>query len=190
MSSPKGMKSFPFTAPPLFGMPALIVEPDASDRAFLVAAMTSAGLNVTAMQNFSSARASLLEQPPSLLITEIRLGTYNGLHLALLGRSAQRNMNLIVMSRFHDRVLRREAHAIGAAYIQKPTTTSALLALLYRMVLSEPSAEGTVKPPPLPDRSVNALRQTAVTFGEEKDRRYRKRRREIATFLFWEAQRR
>ena len=77
-----------------------------------------------------------------------------------------------------------------AAFVQKPTTSATLLAAVYRMVLREPNAEGTVGTRPLLEHRFKESCQMVATFGDEKERRHRKRRREIATFLFWEALRR
>ena len=81
---------------PLGSMSALVVEPDEADRAFLCATLKAAGLTVTAVESFSDGRRALLARPPSVLVSEIRVGSHNGLHLALLGRGLKKDMTLIV----------------------------------------------------------------------------------------------
>jgi DNA-binding NtrC family response regulator len=191
MSSQDRVPLHAFSVPPISDIPTMIVEPDDADRLFLSATLTSAGLHVTATESFSSARQLLVAQPPSILVTEIRLGAYNGLHLAHLGRWLQPHMRLIVMSRFHDRVLRRDAEVMGAAFVQKPVTSAALLAALYSTMLREPNADGTLEPiRSRHDCRLEEHRRMAAAFIDEEERRSRKRRRKIATFLFFEALRR
>jgi len=117
---------------PLWGMPALVVEPEEADRALVVSTLRSAGLIVTAVEGFASARPRLVRWRPSVLVTEIRLGHHNGLHLAHIASWMQRQMILIVTSCYRDPVLMRDAEALGAAFIQKPFTPAGLLATLYR----------------------------------------------------------
>lgn len=111
---------------PLSGIPALVVEPDEADRAFVVSTLKSTGLIVTAADGFTSARARLVRRPPRILITEIRLGYHNGLHLAHIARWMRQQMILVVTSRYRDPVLTRDAEALGAAFVQKPLTPDAL----------------------------------------------------------------
>jgi len=179
-----------FGGSPFSGSTALVVEPEDSSRVFLVSSLWSAGLSVTGTGSFSSARAFLGAQPPSVLVTEVRLGAYNGLHLVLLGRSVSPHMTRVVISRIVDRGLQREAEELGATFIRKPMTAWELLAPLYRAALREPNADGTVESNwlrlPWQDRE---RRRTAAN-PERQKRGDRKRRREIATFLLREASRR
>lgn len=117
---------------PLSGIPALVVDPDKADSAFLVSTLRSAGLIVTVADGFTSARARLVRRPPAVLVTEIRLGYHNGLHLAHIARWMRRQMILVVTSRYRDPVLTRDAEALGAAFVQKPLTPGGLLAALDR----------------------------------------------------------
>jgi ActR/RegA family two-component response regulator len=173
------------------GILALIVEPDVVHRVFLVSTLTSVGLDVTATDSFSRARALLVADPPAVLVTEIRLGSDNGLHLALLGRLRRPHMTVVVTSRFYDRFLRRNAEALGAAFVRKPTTAGGLFEALYRAALHEPNADatsGSTQPPP--EWRPAKPRPTSAAGLDVQERRDRKRRREIATFLLLEASRR
>jgi len=135
----------------LSGMSALVVEPEDADRAFLVSALTSAGLIVTATDGFANAHARLVRRPPAVLVAEIRLGYYNGLHLAHIAHWMRRQMILVVTSRYRDPVLTRDAEALGATFVQKPLTPGGLLAALYRAALLEGKADHLLvgSPPPL-----------------------------------------
>jgi DNA-binding NtrC family response regulator len=113
-------------------MPALVVEPEETERGFLVATLRSAGLIVTAAEGFSSAHPRLVRRPPTVLVTEIRLGDHNGLHLAHIARWMRRQTIMVVMSRYRDPVLMRDAETLGATFLQKPLTSGELLAELCR----------------------------------------------------------
>ncbi len=120
----------------LSAMPALVVEPEPADRTFLVSMLTAAGLAVIGADDFESARMSLVRRPPSVLITEIRLGYHNGLHLAHLGRWLRPEMIQVVTSNFCDPVLTRDAEDVGAIFVKKPVLPFQLLALLRDIVPS------------------------------------------------------
>ena len=69
--------------------------------------------DVDVCRDFSTARERLLNQPPNLLITNVRLHEYNGLHLVHLATPYTR---CVVYSPHDDMVLAREVQAAGAFY--------------------------------------------------------------------------
>jgi len=91
----------------------LLVAPDPDVAAHTLSQLTDAGLRVTVVGTFSAAREQL-QSRPDLLIAEVRLGEYNGLHLALRARSS--GIPAIVLGR-EDAVTAREAEKLGAVYI-------------------------------------------------------------------------
>jgi DNA-binding response OmpR family regulator len=185
------MNSRVFGGSPFSGSRALVVEPEEGSRLLLASRLSSAGLSVTGTGSFRSARASLREDPPpSVLVTEVRLGAYNGLHLALIGRSLSSHMTLVVTSRVHDRVLQRDAEELGATFVRTPMTPWELLAPLYRAALREPDADGTFESPSPPPPCPNGDCIWLGTHPERQTRGDSRRRREIATFLLREASRR
>jgi DNA-binding NtrC family response regulator len=80
--------------------------------------------DVEVCPDFQSARARLLQDPPDLLITNLRLGAYNGLHLVLL--AAATRTRCIVFSTHHDIGLAREVQAVGA-FFELPVRLSQVL---------------------------------------------------------------
>jgi DNA-binding NtrC family response regulator len=172
-------------ASPLAGMSALVVDPDGAGRALLVATLAAAGLETTLTGDFATARSRLIADPPAVLVADLRLERYNGLHLALLGRTARPRMSVIITSTYFDPVVQRQANAIGAEFMLKPLTAGQLLAALYRSVLIEPNADGTI------GLSLSELQSDHYhTISSRPDRRgrdVRLRRRNIATFLWLES---
>ena len=90
----------------------LLVAPDPHVAADTLAQLTEAGLRVTVVGTFAAAREQLHARP-DLLISEVRLGEYNGLHLALRARSS--GIPAIVLGQ-EDPVMAREAERLGATY--------------------------------------------------------------------------
>jgi hypothetical protein len=73
-------------------------------------------------------------------MTDVRLGPYNGLHLALRARAIHPNICIIITDQALDPALEREAHNIGAAYIVKPISAVKLTGLVADMLGPQSSA--------------------------------------------------
>ena len=98
---------------------ALVVAPDDSDRAALVEALRHLGVAVHVAADFGAARDLLAAILPDVLITELRLGAYNGLHLVLRCKAVRPQMRAIVLTRAADPVLEREAEQLDAELVVK-----------------------------------------------------------------------
>jgi hypothetical protein len=72
---------------------------------------------VTAVSDFPSARVALRQQPPDLLVANLRLGAYNGIHLAL--EADRLRTRCVVYAAQHDRVLAGHVTASGAFYVRQ-----------------------------------------------------------------------
>jgi DNA-binding NarL/FixJ family response regulator len=98
----------------------LLVDPE---RAALVAFEEVLRGGVVACTDFVTARKRLLEDPPDLLVTNLRLEAYNGLHLvhlaATLALRTRCPTRCIVYSDHEDALLMREARSAGAEYESK-----------------------------------------------------------------------
>ena len=73
----------------------------------------------------------MLLEPPDAIVTELRLGAFNGLHLIMRLRGRCPDVVAVVYTAFPDPVLERQAHQMGANYLIRdgdPTTLVALLA--------------------------------------------------------------
>ena len=156
---------------------ALVVDPEARDMMLLASTLTAGGFSVTVTPNFQDAKALLMKSPPILLVTELRLGAYNGLQLALRGRQMQPQMAILVTSSLVDAVLHREAELLGATIIPKPLVAREVLAAVHRTALRPANADGTFEPirPPFERRTLD--RRQASTSGAIPERRQCERRR-------------
>lgn len=94
----------------------LLVDPDIRGVGAIQAALRLVA-DVEVCTNFRTARARLFDQPPDLLITNLRLEAYNGLHLVHL--AAATRTRCIVYSTHEDLGLAREVQAAGA-FFERP----------------------------------------------------------------------
>jgi DNA-binding response OmpR family regulator len=108
----------------------LIVDDDPSLLEALERSFKEAGEDVVAHSSFEQARRALQTTHFDALITDVRLGAFNGLQLAVISRDTYPDIRLIVFSGFDDPVLRTEAEHVGATYIVKPVTGAKLLEVL------------------------------------------------------------
>jgi DNA-binding NarL/FixJ family response regulator len=106
----------------------LLVEPHEASRGSL---RTLAGVlgNVETCATFEAARARLMASPVDFLVTNVRLGAFNGLHLVYLSQASKRPApRAIVYNDGPDIGLAREAERAGASYVDSlPDSLAAYL---------------------------------------------------------------
>jgi DNA-binding NtrC family response regulator len=110
----------------------LIVDDDPSLLDALESAFREAGEDTVACASFPDARRALQTGQFNALITDVRLGEFNGLQLAFMARETFPEVVVIVFSAFDDPVLRVEAEHLEAIYLVKPVSSSTLLELVRR----------------------------------------------------------
>jgi two-component system response regulator YesN len=93
-------------------------------------ALALADMEVVACSNFEDAHRHLRSRSFDVLITDVRLGAFNGLQLAGLARDLYPDMKIVVFSGFDDVVLRQEADRLDALYVVKPVTAQQLLQMI------------------------------------------------------------
>lgn len=106
---------------------ALLVDDNPAILSGLSGLMESAGLHVVGFGDFQSAHDYLQGHIPDVLVTDVRLGAYNGLHLVVLARKLAPALRVIVYSAHDDPELRREAESFGAVYLEKDRLLTELL---------------------------------------------------------------
>jgi len=105
---------------------ALIVEDDDAVRVMLERWLIEDGYAVVTCASFEAAKARVAAAPPDVLLTDVRLGAFNGLQLAILAKQHREDTLAIVVTAFDDTSLRREAALCGALYLLKPFTIEEL----------------------------------------------------------------
>jgi DNA-binding response OmpR family regulator len=100
----------------------VIVDDDVALLEVLSRYLAAAGFRVVSSSGFEDAKLHISCTRPDIVITDVRLGAFNGLQLALLARHVRPDAQVVVFSGFDDPVLKEEARRIGAAYLLKPLT--------------------------------------------------------------------
>jgi len=125
---------------------ALVVEPSVAERHFVVSSLSELGFRVTVSDNFRDAKAHLVAAP-TLLVTELRLGEYNGLHLVFRAKSLRSDMAAIIRTQIADPLLQLEAERMGATFVPKTTTAVEFRAAVCRTVFGRPDSIEPIRPP-------------------------------------------
>jgi CheY-like chemotaxis protein len=115
----------------------LVVDDDPATRVGVAELLKRAGHDVAVCGTYEAARQAIREQRPDLLITDIRLGEYNGLQLFVADFEPLR---AIVITGYSDPVLESEARSHGARFLLKPVPPGVLLRAVEEELASEPGA--------------------------------------------------
>ena len=121
----------------------LIVDDNPTTRAELAKLLVDAGFETMTAASVPEAMRALTTTPPHLLITEIRLDSYNGLHLIAM---APKPIPAIVITGYADRAVEADARRLGADYRSKPVSPGELYAAVQR-TLSNAATRGVFMPP-------------------------------------------
>lgn len=96
--------------------------------------LRDAGNNVILVETADAARQVLKSHSPDLLISEIRLGPFNGLHVLIRHQGSHPRMRAILLDHIYDPVLADDARQHGAAYLSEPIDDAKLLEQVSREV--------------------------------------------------------
>ena len=108
----------------------LVVDTDPSSRAAMDRMLSTAGNMVTSVAEFEAAEERLVYAPPDLLITAVKLGAHNGIHLVLRAQADHPHTQAIVLHSEYDPVLEEEATSAGAAFVKLPVDEARFMALV------------------------------------------------------------
>lgn len=111
----------------------LLVEDDDATRGGLSKLLERAGYDVVATVGVPEGRRVLEQAPPDLLITDVRLGAFNGLQLLTMSLAGP-TIPAIVTTGFPDPVLEAQVREFGATYLLKPIEPSGLLTLVKKLL--------------------------------------------------------
>jgi DNA-binding response OmpR family regulator len=98
----------------------LILDDDEQTLAGLVELLGSANYSVTAAATYDAAKRLLAVGSYDLLITDVRLRGFNGLHLVRQNHRDRPEMATIIMTGFEEPMVQLEAGRYGATYVAKP----------------------------------------------------------------------
>jgi DNA-binding response OmpR family regulator len=107
----------------------LVVDDQPAIRSGLKQLLEIAGYQVVVAGSFAEGRFALSEAVPDLLISDVRLGEFNGIQLVA---TTARAIPSIIITGFPDPVLEAEARRLGAEFLIKPVESKTLIALIKR----------------------------------------------------------
>jgi CheY-like chemotaxis protein len=107
----------------------LVVSRNYPQRDLVHRWLVSAGYRVELAADFNGARSRLDISSPDLLVADVKLGAYNGLHLAIWSRGRSLATKTLLIGE-PDRVLQKEAERERAVYVTPPLTESAFVAVV------------------------------------------------------------
>jgi DNA-binding response OmpR family regulator len=106
---------------------AMVVDDDDSVLPIAARWLREEGYAVSTANCFDAGLAAVRTECPDILVVDVRLGGFNGLHLAIVARELRSDVRVVLISGWDDPVLRHEARSCGAAYLCKPLTRRQLL---------------------------------------------------------------
>ena len=107
----------------------LLVEPDAVFGSHLQVAVSDVA-EVRCVSHFAAARSVLQQSPVNILVTNLRLGAFNGLHLVYLAQFLARGARAVVYTDWLDTGLGRDVQRAGAFYETRPCLPYTLVSYL------------------------------------------------------------
>jgi DNA-binding NtrC family response regulator len=109
----------------------LILEDDPDVARVFQVALSEHGNSVTVCGTFEQAREHLRQEQPDALVTDVRVGRYNGLQLALLFRRHSPEGRVVVVTGYDDAVIRKDVGALHGEFLVKPVQIAALRNAVY-----------------------------------------------------------
>jgi len=103
----------------------LIVDPDEGAALHAQGVLASAGYSLRLARTFEEGVPALTDQAPDLVITGLRLGPFNGLHLVLRSRLLNPNVATLVMGQAVDHS--RDVDSLQVPFLEKPFGRESLL---------------------------------------------------------------
>ena len=105
----------------------LVVDDDRQVLRYLTELLQESGYDTVSCERFLDAKGLLATSRPDLLLTDLRLGAYNGLQLAIFARERHPGLPVIVLTGYEDPTLRDEAARAGATFLIKPVPRAILI---------------------------------------------------------------
>src|SRR5436190_11784168 len=87
---------------------AFVVDDDRQISALVARWLSENGHAVQTYNEFEEAKRRIEVDMPTVLVVDVRLRGFNGIHLAILARQLNPDARIVVLSGFDDPVLRRE----------------------------------------------------------------------------------
>jgi DNA-binding NtrC family response regulator len=114
----------------------LLVDQNENLLARLGEVIAAAGYQAVVCGCFEEGRCYLNRETPDAIVTGLRLGAFNGLHLVLFAKQKAPGIAAIVYSGRADSGIGRDAASTGATYLDEETLLATLIPLLNTQLLA------------------------------------------------------
>jgi DNA-binding response OmpR family regulator len=98
----------------------LVLDDDEHALSGIVELLRDAGHNVTGAATYDAAKRLLAVSPFDLLVSDVRLRSFNGLHLVMQTRMDHPETAIIIITGYDDPLIDLEAHRYSASLVRKP----------------------------------------------------------------------
>jgi CheY-like chemotaxis protein len=110
----------------------LLVDPDSVAAAASAQALVHTGYRVVPVGTFEEATRRMSVDRPDLLVTKVRLGSFNGLHLLLRCRAEYPDVPVIIVGTAADRT--PDVTRFGAEFVTSPVEPASFLKLVAALL--------------------------------------------------------
>lgn len=98
----------------------LVLDDDEHALSGIVELLRDAGHHVTGAATYDAAKRLLAVSPFDLLVSDVRLRSFNGLHLVMQTRADHPETAIIIITGYDDPLIDLEAHRYRAGLVRKP----------------------------------------------------------------------
>jgi DNA-binding response OmpR family regulator len=112
----------------------LVLEDDEHALSGIVELIRAAGHDVTGVATYDAAKQLLATNPFDLLVSDVRLRSFNGLHLVMQTRTDHPDTGVIIITGYDDPLIDLEAHRYHAELVRKPIKPAEFLALVNEVL--------------------------------------------------------
>jgi DNA-binding response OmpR family regulator len=144
----------------------LVVSKNYHQRDQLVRWLASDGYDPVAVGEFKDARHQLDTHSPDLMVADVKLDAYNGLHLAIWGRGKGLSTRSILIGE-PDLVLQKEAERERAAYLTPPLEQKAFLTAVAALLSSYNPARRSPRKRVMIEATVDGVLASLIDLSHE-----------------------
>jgi len=112
----------------------LVIDDDEHALEGMAELIRAAGHDVTASATYDAAKQLLYAVPFDLLVTDVRLRSFNGLHLVMQSRTDHPDMGVIIITGYDDPLIDLEAHRYHAELVRKPIKPAEFTTLVNELL--------------------------------------------------------
>jgi DNA-binding response OmpR family regulator len=124
---------------------ALLVDSEEEELLRSQRILEDAGFVVFATRSFTDAQSFLLSASPDIVVADVRLGQYNGLHLAAYSAFHRPSTRFVITHHLRDPVLAADAERLLATYVVKTDSREELRETAERLAAELNKAPAAVR---------------------------------------------